>query len=97
MINKPFFPVCLHFFGSIDVPFGKNTSTGTAQQRLFLVFKVVLSAVVVISEVLNLSTKGRCSRCCIAHLCLGLSRQRCRGFRNPKNMNGLERVHKVVL
>ena len=46
----------------------KNPSTGTAQQRLFLVLKVVLHAVVVISEVLRLSTKSRCSRCCKAHL-----------------------------
>ena len=37
---------------------------GTAQQRLFLVLKVVLHAVVVISEVLRLSTKSRCSRYC---------------------------------
>ena len=36
----------------------KNPSTGTAQQRLFLVLKVVLHAVVVISEVLRLSTKS---------------------------------------
>ena len=42
----------------------KNPSTGTAQQRLFLVLKAVLHAVVVISEVLHLSTKSRCSRCC---------------------------------
>ena len=47
-----------------DVPLTKNPSTGTAQQRLFLVLKVVLHAVVVISEVLRLSTKSRCSRCC---------------------------------
>ena len=47
-----------------DVPVAKNPSTGTAQQRLFLVLKVVLHAVVVISEVLRLSTKSRCSRCC---------------------------------
>ena len=47
-----------------DVPSAKNPSTGTAQQRLFLVLKVVLHAVVVISEVLHLSTKSRCSRCC---------------------------------
>ena len=47
-----------------DVPLAKNPSTGTAQQRLFLVLKVVLHAVVVISEVLRLSTKNRCSRCC---------------------------------
>ena len=46
------------------VPLAKNPSTGTAQQRLFLVVKVVLHAVVVISEVLCLSTKSRCSRCC---------------------------------
>ena len=46
-----------------DVPLPKNPSTGTAQQRLFLVLKVVLHAVVVISEVLRLSTKSRCSRC----------------------------------
>ena len=51
-----------------DVPLAKNPSTGTAQQRLFLVLKVVLHAVVVISEVLRLSTKSRCSRCCGAHL-----------------------------
>ena len=47
-----------------DVPLAKNPSTGTAQQRLFLVLKVVLHAVVVISEVLRFSTKSRCSRCC---------------------------------
>ena len=47
-----------------DVPSAKNLSTGTAQQRLFLVLKVVLHAVVVISEVLRLNTKNRCSRCC---------------------------------
>ena len=47
-----------------DVPLAKNPSMGTAQQRLFLVLKVVLYAVVVISEVLRLSTKSRCSRCC---------------------------------
>ena len=54
--------------GTMDVPFAKKPSTGTAQQRLFLVLKVVLHAVVVISEVLRLSTKSRCSRCCMAHL-----------------------------
>ena len=53
---------------SRDVPLAKNPSTGTAQQRLFLVLKVVLHAVVVISEVLRLSTKSRCSRCYRAHL-----------------------------
>ena len=47
-----------------DVPLAKNPSTGTAQQRLFLVLKVVLHAVVVISKVLRLSIKSRCSRCC---------------------------------
>ena len=47
-----------------DVPLAKNPSTGTAQQRLFLVLKVVLHAVVVISEVLRLSTKSCCNRCC---------------------------------
>ena len=36
----------------------------------FLVLKVVLPAVVVISEVFCLSTKSRCSRCCMAHLYL---------------------------
>ena len=41
---------------------------GTAQQLLFLVLEVGLHAVVVISEVLRLSTKSRCSRCCGAHL-----------------------------
>ena len=53
---------------SRDVPLAKNPSTATAQQRLFLVLKVVLHAVVVISKVLRLSTKSRCSRCCRAHL-----------------------------
>ena len=47
---------------------------GTAQQLLFLIFMVVLHAVVVISEVLRLRTK---SRCCMAHLYLG-----------PKEMEG---------
>ena len=47
-----------------DVPLAKNPSTGTAQQRLFLVLKAVLDAVVVISKILRLSTKSRCSRCC---------------------------------
>ena len=53
---------------SRDVPLAKSPSTGTAQQRLFLVLKVVLHAVVGISEVLRFSTKNRCSRCCRAHL-----------------------------
>ena len=47
---------------------------GKAQKRIFLVLKVVLYAVVVISEVLHLSTKSRCSRCCMAHLCPLLAR-----------------------
>ena len=55
---------------SRDIPLAKNPSTGMAQQRLFLVLKVGLHAVVVISEVLCLSTKSRCSRCCRAHLYL---------------------------
>ena len=54
--------------GSRDVPLAKNPSTGTVQQRLFLVLKIVLHAVVVISEVLRLNIKSRCSRCCKAHL-----------------------------
>ena len=37
----------------INVPFVKRPSTGKAQQRDFLVFKVVTWAVVVISEVLR--------------------------------------------
>ena len=36
----------------------------------FLVLKLVLHAVVMISDVLCLSTKSRCSRCYMAHLCL---------------------------
>ena len=61
-----------------DVPLAKNPSTGTAQQRLFLVLKVVFHAVVVISEVLRLSTKSRCSRCC-RHISTGnyISAQEC--------------------
>ena len=42
---------------TIDVSFVKKPSTRTAQQRLFLVFKVVFNAVIVIPEVLRLSTK----------------------------------------
>ena len=63
-----------------DVPSGKNPSTGTTQQRLFLVLKVVLHAVVVISEVLRLSTKSRCSRCCrhISSPMAGVSNGGCR-------------------
>ena len=56
------------YVGTRDVPLAKNPLTGTAQQRLFLVLKVVLHALVVISKVLRLSTKSRCSRCCRAHL-----------------------------
>ena len=56
------------WFQRRDVPLAKNPSMGTAQERLFLVLKVVLHAVVVISEVLRLSTKSRCSRCCRTHL-----------------------------
>ena len=56
------------FLHGRDVPLAKNPSTGTAQQRPFSVLKAVLHAVVVISEVLRLSTKSRCSRCCRAHL-----------------------------
>ena len=43
---------------AIDVPLAENPSTGTAQQRLILVLKVVLHTVVVTSEVLSLSTKS---------------------------------------
>ena len=46
----------------IDVPWAKNPSPRTAQQRLVLVLKIVLYTVVVISEVLRLSTKSLCSR-----------------------------------
>ena len=52
----------------IDVPLAKKPLTGTAQQRLFLVLKIVLHVVVVISEVLHLN-KSRCNRCYMAHLC----------------------------
>ena len=45
----------------------EKLSTGTAQQWLFLVLKVVFHVVVVISEVLHLSTRRHCSRCCMAH------------------------------
>ena len=43
-----------------------------AQQRLFIILKIILYAVVVISEVLHLSTKNHCSRCYMAHLYLFL-------------------------
>ena len=72
-----------------DVPLAKNPSTGTAQQRLFLVLKVVLHAVVVISEVLLLSTKSRCSRCC-RHISTP-----CNGF--PPATAATIGVRKVVL
>ena len=38
------------FLSVRDVPLAKNPSMGTAQQRLFLVLKVVLHAVVVIQK-----------------------------------------------
>ena len=50
-----------------DVPLTKRPSTGTAQQRQLVIFKVVLSAVIVISEVHSLTTKDR-SRCCMGRL-----------------------------
>ena len=43
--------------------FNRNGSTTS-----FLVFKLVIHAVAVISEVLHLSTKSRRSHCCMAHL-----------------------------
>ena len=49
----------------IDVPFAKNPSVGTAQQRLFKVLKLVFYAIAMILEVLHLSAR---SRCCMAHL-----------------------------
>ena len=74
-LRKDIFTICQYtgetvraYAESRDVPLAKNPSTGTAQQRLFLVLKVVLHAIVVISEMLRLSTKSRCSRCCRAHL-----------------------------
>ena len=42
--------------------FNRNAST-----MAFLVLKVVLYVVVLILEVLHLSIKSHCSRCCIAH------------------------------
>ena len=56
------------FVRLIDVPLAKKPSTGTAQQQLSLVLKVVFHAVVVISEVLHLNTKSCCSRCYMARL-----------------------------
>ena len=56
-------------FYSIDIPFAKKALNGNTKQQLFLVLKVVLHAVVVISEVLPLSTESRCSHCCMGHLC----------------------------
>ena len=53
---------------AIDVPLVKKPSMETAQHRPFLVFNIGLYATVVISEVLPLSTKSRCSRCRMAHL-----------------------------
>ena len=46
----------------IDVPLAKKSSTGTLEQRLFSVFKVVLYALLVILEVLRLSANSRCCR-----------------------------------
>ena len=45
----------------IDVPLVKKPLMGTARQWLFSVLKVVFHAVAVISEVLHLSSKSRCS------------------------------------
>ena len=46
----------------------KSLQRERLNKRLFSVLKVVLYTVVVISEVLLLSTKSRCSRCCMAYL-----------------------------
>ena len=64
---------CFVDLGSIDVHLSKNPSTGMARQWLILVFKVVLHAVVVISELLRSITKSRCSRCCMVYLYYGVS------------------------
>ena len=53
---------------SIDVPLAKQPSMGMAQHQLLLVIKEVFHPVVVISEVLHVSTKTRCSRHYMAHL-----------------------------
>ena len=61
-------PITLIMSKSVDVPLAKEPSMGRAQQRLFLVLKVVLHAVFVFSEVLYLSIKSRCGRWCMGHL-----------------------------
>ena len=53
---------------NMDISLAKNPLMGTTQQRFVLVPKIVLHAIVVISEVLRLSTKSRCSHSGMAHL-----------------------------
>ena len=79
-----------------DVPLAKNPSTGTAQQRLFLVLKVVLHAVVVISEVLRLSTKSRCSRCC-RHISRVKAHRRVQARAVSASVNRLTTRRKVIV
>ena len=45
----------------------KKAFNGNGSTTTLFVLKVVLHAVVVISEVLHLGTKSRCSHCCMAH------------------------------
>ena len=47
---------------------GKKSFNGNGSTTAFLILKVVLHVVVVISKVLRLNTKSRCSHWCRAHL-----------------------------
>ena len=53
--------------GSIDIALAKILN-GNSSTIAFLILRVVLHTVVVISEELRLSTRSCCSRCCRAHL-----------------------------
>ena len=64
----------------MDVPLAKNPFNGNGSTTAFLVLKVVLHAVVVVLEVLRLSTKSRCIRCCRAHLHYPLVGPHCQTF-----------------
>ena len=53
-----------HRYFRVEMFHWQKSFNGNGLTRPFLVLKVVLHAVAVISEVLRLSTKSRCSRCC---------------------------------
>lgn len=53
IVNCVFQTILFNLVQNIYVPFAKKLSMGTAQQQLFLILKIVLYTVVVISKILH--------------------------------------------